>query len=52
MANDIQKKIIIVGGGIVGNLLHLMLESKGFSIHHFEKKPQLIIESSLCHHPQ
>jgi len=38
MANDIQKKIIIVGGGIVGNLLHLMLESKGFSIHHFEKK--------------
>ena len=33
-----KKKIIIVGGGIVGNLLHLMLESKEFSIYHFEKK--------------
>jgi ubiquinone biosynthesis UbiH/UbiF/VisC/COQ6 family hydroxylase len=37
MVNDIQNKIIIVGGGLIGELLHLMLKSKGFEINHFTK---------------
>ena len=35
--NDIQNKIIIVGGGLIGTLLHMMLELKGFEIIHFTK---------------
>ena len=35
--NDIQNKIIIVGGGLIGTLLHMMLELKGFEINHFTK---------------
>lgn len=41
MVSDIQNSIIIIGGGLVGNLLHLMLESKGFSINQFEKTSKL-----------
>ena len=41
MVSDIQNSIIIIGGGLVGNLLHLMLESKGFSINQFEKTNKL-----------
>ena len=41
MVSDIQNSIIIIGGGLVGNLLHLMLESKGFSINQFEKASKL-----------
>jgi len=41
MVTDIQNSIIIIGGGLVGNLLHLMLESKGFSINQFEKTSKL-----------
>ena len=37
MVNDIQNKIIIVGGGLIGELLHMMLKSKGFEINHFTK---------------
>ena len=37
MVNDIQKKIIIIGGGLIGELLHIMLKSKGFEINHFAK---------------
>ena len=37
MVNDIQNKIIIVGGGLIGELLHMMLKSKGFEINHFIK---------------
>lgn len=37
MVNDIQNKIIIIGGGIIGDLLHIMLKSKGFEINHFAK---------------
>ena len=37
MVNDIQNKIIIIGGGLIGELLHLMLKSKGFEINHFAK---------------
>ena len=37
MVNDIQNKIIIVGGGLIGVLLHMMLKSKGFEINHFTK---------------
>lgn len=37
MVNDIQNKIIIVGGGLIGELLHMMLKSKGFEISHFIK---------------
>ncbi|QZP18297.1 FAD-dependent monooxygenase [Methylophilales bacterium] len=37
MVNNIQNKIIIVGGGLIGELLHLMLKSKGFEINHFTK---------------
>jgi len=37
MVNDIQNKIIIVGGGLIGELLHMMLKSKGFEINHFSK---------------
>ena len=37
MVNDIQNKIIIIGGGLIGELLHLMLKSKGFEINHFTK---------------
>ena len=36
MVNDIQNKIIIVGGGLIGELLHMMLKSKGFEINHFK----------------
>ena len=28
MVNDIQNKIIIVGGGLIGELLHMMLNQK------------------------
>jgi len=41
MVSDIQNSIIIIGGGLVGNLLHLMLESKGFTINQFEKTSKL-----------
>lgn len=41
MVSDVQNSIIIIGGGLVGNLLHLMLESKGFSINQFEKTSKL-----------
>ena len=41
MVSDIQNNIIIIGGGLVGSLLHLMLESKGFSINQFEKTSKL-----------
>ena len=41
MVSDIQNSVIIIGGGLVGNLLHLMLESKGFSINQFEKTSKL-----------
>lgn len=41
MVSDIQNSIIIIGGGLVGNLLHLMLESKGFTINQFEKSSKL-----------
>ena len=41
MVSDIQNSIIIIGGGLIGNLLHLMLESKGFSINQFEKTTKL-----------
>ena len=37
MVNDIQNKIIIIGGGLIGELLHIMLKSKGFEINHFTK---------------
>ena len=37
MVNDIQNKIIIIGGGLIGELLHIMLKSKGFEINHFAK---------------
>ena len=37
MVNDIQNKIIIIGGGLIGELLHMMLKSKGFEINHFTK---------------
>jgi len=37
MVNDIQNKIIIVGGGLIGELLHMMLKAKGFEINHFTK---------------
>jgi len=37
MVDDIQKKIIIIGGGLIGELLHIMLKSKGFEINHFAK---------------
>ena len=38
MVNDIQNKIILVGGGLIGELLHMMLKSKGFEINHFTKE--------------
>ena len=41
MVSDIQNSVIIIGGGLVGNLLHLMLKSKGFSINQFEKTSKL-----------
>ena len=41
MVSDIQNSIIIIGGGLVGNLLYLMLESKGFTINQFEKTSKL-----------
>ena len=41
MVSDIQNSIIIIGGGLVGNLLHLMLKSKGFTINQFEKTSKL-----------
>jgi ubiquinone biosynthesis UbiH/UbiF/VisC/COQ6 family hydroxylase len=41
MVSDIQNNIIIIGGGLVGNLLHLMLKSKGFTINQFEKTSKL-----------
>ena len=34
---NIQNKIIIIGGGLIGELLHIMLKSKGFEINHFAK---------------
>ena len=37
MVNDIQNKIIIIGGGLIGELLHMMLKSKGYEINHFTK---------------
>ena len=37
MVNDFQNKIIIIGGGLIGELLHMMLKSKGFEINHFTK---------------
>ena len=35
MVNDIHNKITIVGGGLIGVLLHMMLKSKGFKVNHF-----------------
>jgi len=37
MVSDIQNKVVIIGGGLIGKLLHLMLISRGFDISHFEK---------------
>ena len=41
MVNNIQNKIIIVGGGLIGELLHIMLKSKGFEINHFAKASKI-----------
>jgi ubiquinone biosynthesis UbiH/UbiF/VisC/COQ6 family hydroxylase len=41
MVNDIQNKIIIIGGGLIGELLHIMLKSKGFEINHFAKASKI-----------
>ena len=35
MVNYIHNKITIVGGGLIGVLLHMMLKSKDFKVNHF-----------------